>query len=457
MKNFSRSELLLLVSSVLLTLMVAVGLLRWFAPGLLGIPVDLQTVRVAEKKPPFYDNVFNRDDYRSRELLLKDPYTNVRAKPLIPEALALGPHDLLGFRNRAIPNVADVVVIGDSQTYGNNVVLKDNWPSRLASRLGNGVAIYSMATGGWGAVQYLDMFGHATVFRPRVFVIAFYAGNDSFESTALAYSVKRWGSLRPDPDLDLKDHPPSVSFPPPESLQWPVSFKDGVKTVFTPELRLTANDTSYATVRAGYSIMAEVARQIAQLANQTKARIIFTVIPTKELVYEKKMKRDRIAYSDSYEKLLNFEKTNIEKLAKSMKLLPGVTYVDLVEPLQQAALKPVQLYPENMNGHPLEGGYKVIANAIAPAVRGQMKSLRYARRLGAINYDSNQARLVLVERKGYWFFSSPQIASANGWRVFRKQRLAAPMLELREVIGLPLLGVIDRVDRRRFGPTSGGR
>ena len=42
--------------------------------------------------------------------------------------------------------------------------------------------MYSMAVGGWGAVQYLDMFTKAARFRPHTVIIAFYSGNDPLES-----------------------------------------------------------------------------------------------------------------------------------------------------------------------------------------------------------------------------------------------------------------------------------
>ena len=131
-----KREWVLLLTSVTLTVVLALGLLRWLAPGLLGIPVDLQMVRVSEKLPPFFEGVFRIEDYQSPDFILKDPYTSVRAKPLYPEINGMGPNDILGFRNRQVPNVAEVVVIGDSQTYGNNAILEQNWPSRMADQLG---------------------------------------------------------------------------------------------------------------------------------------------------------------------------------------------------------------------------------------------------------------------------------------------------------------------------------
>jgi len=453
MKNYSRNELLLLVGSVLLTLVIAVGLLRWFAPSLLGIPLDLQAVRVAEKKPPFYDNVFNREDYRSQEFLLKDPHTRVRAKPLLAEASGLGPHDILGFRNRSIPNVVDVLILGDSQTYGNNVLLTNNWPSRLKARLDPRTKVYTMATGGWGAIQYLDMFGHGTAFRPRVIVVAFYTGNDPQESQSMAYSNDRWKGLRVYPDYDASDYPAAVPSPlPPErQYQWKVIFRDGVETVFTPAMRLYSNDRRYSTVRAGYSIMAETAKLMADFAQKVGIKMVFIIVPTKELVYTKKIEREGISAPRSYLTLIDNEKKNIVELADTLSRLPGSKYVDVVEALQSAALKSEPLYPANINGHPVGAGYDVIADRVSASVKNRIKLPKPG--LALVEYGPGKYRLALIKREGFWTFFTPQWAIENGWKIDEtSKKTKIQWLKLRDMASIGNMGVIKKIDRTRFGP-----
>ena len=95
---------------------------------------------------------------------MQDPNTNTRFRPLLPADNISGPHDILGFRNEAVPNNAAIIVFGDSQTYGIGEPFAANWPSQLAALSGQGWApVYNMAIGGWGAVQYLDMFSKAAV------------------------------------------------------------------------------------------------------------------------------------------------------------------------------------------------------------------------------------------------------------------------------------------------------
>jgi lysophospholipase L1-like esterase len=362
-----KKEWLLPPLSIGATLLVALVLLRWFAPQLLGIPADLQMVRVSDKVPPFFDGVFRDEDYAADQFLIRDPYV-LRAKPLYPDRGSRGgPHDILGFRNRSIPDVADVITVGDSQTYGNNVPLEENWPSRMRAALGgDDVTVYNMAVGGWGAVEYLEIFPKALRFAPGVTVIAFYTGNDPLESFKIAYAGDRWQSLRPDPRLQAGDVPPVV-FPAPRSEWWPVRFSDGTATVFTPTLRYASNQ-DHPAVRAGYEIMAEVARRIGKQARSAGVHVVFTILPTKELVYAEKVASERLDPPADYRALVAAERSNLERLASTLQAIEGARYIDLLGPLQSAAAGPTALYPHDIDGHPLAAGYRVIGETLAREV-----------------------------------------------------------------------------------------
>jgi lysophospholipase L1-like esterase len=441
-----KKEWVLSIGVVAITLVVAIGLIRWFAPQLLGIPVDLQAVRVSKEIPPFFENVFRKEDVESREFLLKDPYTNIRARPMLTYLTGVGPHDLLGFRNRNIPNIADVIAIGDSQTYGNRTVLAKNWPSQLERMLKDKrPVVYSMATGGWCAVQYLNMFTNATFFHPRVIVIAFYSGNDPDESVTLAYSVDHWAPLRPDSNLDLSDKPRFPGFPVPPSEQWPVRFKGGLTTIFTPSLRLVSNDVSHATVRAGYQIMEKVAQLMAKSASEVNIHLVLTVIPTKELVYAERVRREGINASADYMKLVELERANIDHLAQSFKLLQNVEYVDLVEALQKAATTNQLLYPTGTDGHPMEAGNRVIAAALAPAVG--IYIVQPPLGMVGIKLSSGEPLSFLVTKDGLWQFATNEIAEKNGWK-------SGQVVDVRDIAALPQLGTIDVVNPKKFGPQA---
>ena len=69
-----KKEWWLAVGITVLTVTLALGVIRLFAPQLLGGARDLQLVQVSKEVPPFFDNVFRPEDYASREFILQDPY-----------------------------------------------------------------------------------------------------------------------------------------------------------------------------------------------------------------------------------------------------------------------------------------------------------------------------------------------------------------------------------------------
>lgn len=97
-------------------------------------------------------------------------------------------HDSNGFRNKTIPPHIDIMVLGDSQTYGTGVSRANAWPQQLAKS--TGLSVYNMAFGGWGPVQSLLLLPEAMAKKPKIIIEAFYAGNDLFDSFSLVYTSK---------------------------------------------------------------------------------------------------------------------------------------------------------------------------------------------------------------------------------------------------------------------------
>lgn len=362
-----RGQWLLASLVVLATLFFGLSIVRWLAPGLLGIPPDLQIVRLATEKPAFYENIFRPENEGSDGILLTDPIVGVRARPLLartPDGLA-GPTDLLGFRNTTVPNRADVVVIGDSQTYGNNATLEQSWPQQLARGIGAGRRVYAMATGGWGAVQYWDAFRNALAFRPAVVVVAFYAGNDPMESFRLAYALDHWQDLRPAPGLDVDDAPQE---PPGDGwVGWNTTLPGDVSVRFTPGRRLYSMQ-DHPTSDAGWEIMARVAGLMSEAASERGVALVFTLIPTKESVFAPLVAREGIAAPEAYAELVAAERARSAAFAARLAALPGSTWIDVATPLEDAVLAGRPTYRLDGDGHPLPFGYALIASAITPAV-----------------------------------------------------------------------------------------
>ncbi|MGI0118865.1 hypothetical protein [Zooshikella sp. RANM57] len=386
----------------LLLLAVALLILRYLAPGLLGKGTDLQLVQIDKKVPPFFDNIFREEDIKSVDFLIQDPVFKVRAKPLLPDMSGMGPHDILGFRNFGVPNQAEIVIVGDSQTYGNNAPIIYNWPHIFNNFLEFNkkyVTQYAMATGGWGAIQYFEAARNASVFQPLILVVAFYTGNDPLESFSLAYGSDLWARYRLDTHLSSSDAP-VVEFPEPKKYQWPVSFSDGVSTIFTPKLR-GENNLKSPVVDVGYKIMLQVAKDIRSILKPLNIQVIYTIIPTKELVYKNKINTEKkLDVPEHYKRLITDEEARIKWFSKELSELgDGSMYVDIVDPFQKAALSRVMLYPKNENGHPVLSGYSVIAQTIADTVA---KALPEFIQGFALAKSELYSGVIFINKKNYW-------------------------------------------------------
>jgi len=275
-------------------------------------------------------------------------------------------------------------------------------------------------------------------------VVAFYTGNDPLESYKIAYNYDTWKMLIPDPSLDPSDMP-DVTFPPPPEDIWPVEFSDGIKTEFSPKLRLSSN-MDHPAVKAGYAIMISVAKRIVTLAKGNNMDVVFTVIPTKELVYAEKIKNEKIPAIDDYLELVSAESRNIEYFVNKLNQIPESRYIDVIEALTEAALGPNKIYPPNVNGHPIPEGYKVIGETIARTLKSELRDMTDG--LVAVRDKEGKTYPALIRDGKYWLFSDPSIAMQNGW----KNLSDLPLLQPREVIKYPIGGIVTDIDPQKYGP-----
>lgn len=118
-----------------------------------------------------------------------DPVLGIRPNP------RYGDHDSWGFRNAGEPERADVVALGDSQTYGVSATRDDAWPQQLGRRLGR--RIYNMGCGSWGPGQYIPLLPKVAALRPTVVVASLYTGNDLWDMLEMAYLRQTIPELQP--------------------------------------------------------------------------------------------------------------------------------------------------------------------------------------------------------------------------------------------------------------------
>jgi lysophospholipase L1-like esterase len=119
---------------------------------------------------------------------LPDPVLRVRPNPALPD------HDAAGWRNAERLARAEIVAIGDSQTYGDEVARANAWPQQLAAR--TGLRVYNMAQGGYGPAQYGALVDEAMALSPRWIFVGFYAGNDLADTYKSVYDSAVFAELR---------------------------------------------------------------------------------------------------------------------------------------------------------------------------------------------------------------------------------------------------------------------
>lgn len=141
--------------------------------------------------------------------LLASPWTTGRVLATVPDArLGHRPnpdkpgHDRKGFRNPEVPAKADIIALGDSQTYGTGVQPDEAWPRQLESLTDR--KVYNMAYGGYGPAHSLILMDEALALRPAVVIEAFYSGNDLFDSFNVVYNKGQLPHLK-SPDSRVQE------------------------------------------------------------------------------------------------------------------------------------------------------------------------------------------------------------------------------------------------------------
>lgn len=335
-------------------------------------------------------------------------------------------HDARGWRNAVALDEADIVTIGDSQTWGVNVSLVETYPSVLSEL--TGYEVYSMAQGSYGAVQYRVLAEQAVELSPQLVVIGMYFGNDfadaynlvygdyahqslrdsSFDLTAITQTITEQATkLQPSRLIELGD--PKSSNQAVQSFderlrsgtyigrlltnlgvfdavdmvevevrlqenktivtQSPTLFdiydKGRVLTFLTPAYRHLVMDTESSIIAEGVRLSKIQYKEIKNLLTSVDIELLIVFIPTKEYVYLPYMEPD---LSDAYH-LLGEQESLIRQDMMDFFDTNDISYVDSLPVLREAVENDVAIYPESFDGHPNSNGYRIIAGAVADSIR----------------------------------------------------------------------------------------
>lgn len=228
-----------------------------------------------------------------------------------------GGTDAQGFRNASVPAHADVLVVGDSQTWGFEIGRDEAFSAVLATT--TGMSSYQMANGSYGPVQYRELVRQGLALRPRLVVVAFYFGNDLLDAFDYA-GLEGAEDLRSDGVSYFVRH--NREFDPASAPNWTMALVDGVlgasrvldfaadvvksrlrggvlehepgavafadarvPTLLLPEYRRHLVDCARDSVRDGVRISGRCFADIARQCATASARCVLLAIPTKEYCY----------------------------------------------------------------------------------------------------------------------------------------------------------------------------
>jgi hypothetical protein len=353
--------------------------------------------------------------------VLMDPVNFLRpameTDPILRRRIAAGSggHDEWGFRNPSVPESAQIVAIGDSQTYGNTAAAEFSWPAWLA-RISE-QSVYNLGLGGYGPWEYLHLLRtKAPDLDPETIVVGFYFGNDLWDSFRSVYTIDHWAGYRDPALVDAFNSEETSLTTLPDLVEggleqgsggkriraWfrsnsmlygmlTVAFGDylrplemrylyrsnvgftlvndkdgGLLTSLQPVPRLRGLDLENARIREGLRLAKVALAEIAAECQRQGRKFLIVLIPTKVNVFADYAKEvGATSEIDAIEQLVTYEN---QALADLVAFLDErrIAHVNPFEELRARIGE--RLYPRTIDGHPSKEGYRVIAEVASKAL-----------------------------------------------------------------------------------------
>jgi acetyltransferase AlgX (SGNH hydrolase-like protein) len=283
--------------------------------------------------------------------------------------------DSRGFRNAdPWPARADVVAVGDSLTFGFGVPDGHSWVD-LAARTLPGAAVVNLALPGFGPLQQLrvyETFGAA--LRPKIVLVGFFPANDFWDTAKFLtwlglgeggnYLLWRDFGVNSMGSRSVIEKVLRASYL--QSLLWAAlnpgneEFgRDGI-VLETPKGRLRLLPSTLRKLREraspGRPEFEEAFAALRELDDRVRAgggRMVVVVLPSKEYVYLP------LAGGSADDPLKHVHRA-LEQL--------NLSYLDVAPRFRERAAAGELLFFE-IDGHPNEQGYAVIAEAVVDYLR----------------------------------------------------------------------------------------
>jgi lysophospholipase L1-like esterase len=314
---------------------------------------------------------------------------------------SLGGIDSNGFRNVSTADKVDIVAIGDSHTYGVNVVSEESWPSRLAVM--TNLTAYNYGVSGYGILQYEHLINEAIKMDPGYVIVGIYPSND-LKVCKLIGRLDYWKDWADSRGYDTslcpgkkkktkKQRAWSGNFDPLEFLMHETAIGslalyvwDLASLRFSPEIeeravvinhdsnptmttrkRLTKHskfmDLTRPEIRLGFDITGDVLVEAKRRLDEQDIKLIVMFVPSKESIYSDFLENSGEPVPQEYRDLVARERDIVDKLSSILDS-HNIEHVDAAPYVSDALNRSDKVYAFTGDGHPLRDGYEAYAKAV---------------------------------------------------------------------------------------------
>ena len=387
---------------------------RWFQviTALLSVALTLVVVDVVVRSFRKSTYVVDPRAYRRppnsvfREKMVDRPlaeFSYPNATPGYPTIDCTLSTDARGFRNRTALDRADVVVLGDSFVEGSHVSDEHPWPVRLAEF--SGLSVYSLGMSGYSPFRYyVSLKEYGLERKPRIVLCSLYEGNDIRsqqgldEDTGYGLGKAIRVYVKQSPLLQTLDGTINRTFGPIgtgrpckglDVMSWlPFRVPDGPTGkcyAFGPKQITQAYMSEQKFEDSGlWDALSSIFKGLKNACDESGAKLVLVYVPTKPHVVLP-LALDRLPAEKVYGFARIVDKKLPDQRTFMTNLVPylgsreavvrrwceqqGVGFVELTEPLRQAAASGQQVY-FTYDQHWTPIGHEVAARAVAEYLKG---------------------------------------------------------------------------------------
>lgn len=308
-----------------------------------------------------------------------------------------------GFRNSdCSPDRSPVLALGDSHTYGNNVIASESFPAQLAEQLGE--CVYNYGVGSYGIYQYHTLLELARAGDAKHVLVALYPANDLYVSneTCRLIGSEYWQSFAAENGVTLPDCSiergggsqsgallrrtatyqavlSAMGWQPEEILQGRKAVNDenyfildDKRMVDKDRARSHRRSTSLddETVRANFELSKVIFAQAQRVLAKNGKQLTVLIIPSKEMVLQAWAADSGLARDAELEDIVISEQTLVDAYTgffEDAAINYGLALGPVARAFAQAVAADDKFYKTN-DGHPYANGYAAYARASADAM-----------------------------------------------------------------------------------------